>query len=744
MKKANQDTFPRRQTMSKLKNKLNQSEMRWVRPYIAIVLAISVVLLVYSLVIIKQVREDADKTNRRFSAFFITNIENRLKSIHDYAYTVAKDSTVKKMRDYSSSEGIYSEQALTCAYDIVYNLRDFLNANGMIEDIYLYYPSTDHIIGISGSFPSRVYYRTINREAGEWEKAYEEWIENIFSDKKAGFFTCRNSAGINEIYYYYGVSYSETREEQLKVVVKLSGEKLSGELRDLVIGGDYLFAALVDGDGEIYASSSADTDSRFVDDNGIFRITERQSNYVEYAVASALWGLSFVSVQDYGQAYNLVKTVSVILVLGIVISLVVGIVISAYYANRGRRALGTIIDRFQNNGETINQNEFDYIGEQIDALITKSSNAIEASEKQARIISFSFLRDLLHRQTCSEKDMEQLSAVYGIEMENELYALVTVVSRENAYALTKEAVYKLIDEYETDNSTILWTNLDFAKDVNADIFLLNYDSTMISPQSFVIDFARAVKSRAAETASIIVSNVLSSPADVNVEWHRILQKNMPEYEVSSTKLIENEGLLTLKRFNDAVDNHNLTDAKSIVPELNRTFILCHNEKLALCRKYTLLAKMYETFPDEALRSEINGLLEAVEDDHWSERLIQFLDSVDKDLNQHIDMRQVAVLAHNMIDQEYSNPQMGLHMIADRIGVSQSYLSRLFKRRYGIGVIRYLNYVRIEQAKKLMVTSNDNLEIIAISVGFLSDVTFIRVFKKYENMTPGNFRSRKTD
>ena len=99
------------------------------------------------------------------------------------------------------------------------------------------------------------------------------------------------------------------------------------------------------------------------------------------------------------------------------------------------------------------------------------------------------------------------------------------------------------------------------------------------------------------------------------------------------------------------------------------------------------------------------------------------------------------LAHDIIDQEYDNPQLGLHMIADRIGVSQSYLSRLFKQKYGIGVIKYLNYVRIEQAKRLMVTGTDNLQVIAMNVGFLSDVTLIRVFKKYENTTPGNYRNK---
>ena len=57
-------------------------------------------------------------------------------------------------------------------------------------------------------------------------------------------------------------------------------------------------------------------------------------------------------------------------------------------------------------------------------------------------------------------------------------------------------------------------------------------------------------------------------------------------------------------------------------------------------------------------------------------------------------------------------------------------------------MRYINYLRIEEAKRLIISGSDPLKVIALKVGFLSDINLIRVFKKHENMTPGLYRELK--
>lgn len=99
-------------------------------------------------------------------------------------------------------------------------------------------------------------------------------------------------------------------------------------------------------------------------------------------------------------------------------------------------------------------------------------------------------------------------------------------------------------------------------------------------------------------------------------------------------------------------------------------------------------------------------------------------------------------AMELISADFSNPLMGLYYVADELGVSNSYLSTAFKNVYGTGIIQYLNGLRIERAKQLILTTDKSIKEIAQLVGFSSDINFIRVFKKYESTTPSTFRNTR--
>lgn len=94
---------------------------------------------------------------------------------------------------------------------------------------------------------------------------------------------------------------------------------------------------------------------------------------------------------------------------------------------------------------------------------------------------------------------------------------------------------------------------------------------------------------------------------------------------------------------------------------------------------------------------------------------------------------------DFIRESYADINLNVSMIADRFGVSQSYLSTHFKRQTGINASDYIHLVRMNKAKELMRDMNLSLTQISKSIGYISDTTFIRSFKKYEGITPGTYR-----
>lgn len=81
-------------------------------------------------------------------------------------------------------------------------------------------------------------------------------------------------------------------------------------------------------------------------------------------------------------------------------------------------------------------------------------------------------------------------------------------------------------------------------------------------------------------------------------------------------------------------------------------------------------------------------------------------------------------------------------IADGTGLSYSSIGRIMRNKTGKNVLEYINGLRIDEAKRLLQNTNMNLREIAANVGYNNDQSFLRFFKKYEGLTPGEFRSIK--
>ncbi len=93
---------------------------------------------------------------------------------------------------------------------------------------------------------------------------------------------------------------------------------------------------------------------------------------------------------------------------------------------------------------------------------------------------------------------------------------------------------------------------------------------------------------------------------------------------------------------------------------------------------------------------------------------------------------------NFIDEHYDQ-ELSLDILADKVGISAKYLSRIFKQSMGINLTDYLAYVRVEKVKEL-IALDVPLEQIMKSVGITNRTTFNRTFRKIEGMTPGEYRS----
>lgn len=92
----------------------------------------------------------------------------------------------------------------------------------------------------------------------------------------------------------------------------------------------------------------------------------------------------------------------------------------------------------------------------------------------------------------------------------------------------------------------------------------------------------------------------------------------------------------------------------------------------------------------------------------------------------------------LIEQKYTNPNLSLDLISTELNISTSYLSQKIKTNSGASFSTYINNLRVQEAKKMLINdsySNYTSTAIGLEAGFNSKSSFYRAFKKNENCTP---------
>lgn len=91
-----------------------------------------------------------------------------------------------------------------------------------------------------------------------------------------------------------------------------------------------------------------------------------------------------------------------------------------------------------------------------------------------------------------------------------------------------------------------------------------------------------------------------------------------------------------------------------------------------------------------------------------------------------------------IRRHYSEP-ISVQLIAEKFNYNPDYLSTLFKKYTGYSLLMYINIMRINIAKELLTSTDDCIYEISEKCGFSDSKYFLRLFKKYVGVTPGNYR-----
>lgn len=92
-----------------------------------------------------------------------------------------------------------------------------------------------------------------------------------------------------------------------------------------------------------------------------------------------------------------------------------------------------------------------------------------------------------------------------------------------------------------------------------------------------------------------------------------------------------------------------------------------------------------------------------------------------------------------VNEHYHDENLNISTLADRLDMNLSYVGRTFKKYMGYNLIDYIHMQRLKECKRLL-EEGKSVKDAAEAVGYLDSKTLIRIFKKYEGITPGQFKN----
>ncbi len=150
--------------------------------------------------------------------------------------------------------------------------------------------------------------------------------------------------------------------------------------------------------------------------------------------------------------------------------------------------------------------------------------------------------------------------------------------------------------------------------------------------------------------------------------------------------------------------------------------------------------------NKRLIDSIDPILQQIQSDEEGanramEEIRNFIEPIVRVHNDGGQEYRIAAHVLEKIEENYRG-DLFLENLAETAGVSSKSLSRIFKNCVGVYLPDYINEYRIRRAEYLICETSMTMMEVAANVGIHSKTTFFRLFKKYTDYTPMQYRSMR--
>lgn len=292
-------------------------------------------------------------------------------------------------------------------------------------------------------------------------------------------------------------------------------------------------------------------------------------------------------------------------------------------------------------------------------------------------------------------------------------------------------------------------------ETNPDIIITD----IFMPQTDGLNMLEKVNSRAKVIVITGFHDFTKARHAIQLNVFDMLVKPINHQKLTNTinqaiRAIKTEKLISLRLlFLEAIDNCNIPFVKTYADLIAQEVRKLNTDDIIFLREYftNIFFSMQEirsiilNSPDDYTDNiSLKNMIEKTSD---IEGLIDVFNTCVSNIIRNMKQNKLANISKHIkmaidyIDENYKS-KITLEDISLHIGLSEVYISRLFKKETGKTVLDYINEVRLSKAKQMLDTGRYKVYEVANELGFNNSHYFSTLFKKFTGLTPIEYLQNK--
>ena len=716
---------------------------RWFESFLIVLLPCFVFCFLLCGYLFYILEENVMSTNMAMTNQVQKNVDSRLEELNRYMNNIeisSANTELKKLKEPVS-------EMPKSAYQLADTLYNYLAANKIVSNAYIFYPYSDIVIGNMGAFRSYAYYLL---QGYPLDSGYEGWMEELSSIKKG---TIKELAYQKEKRLCYVRPMMAENKMVAVIVMEIDKNELITTFETLTDADSIVIG--IWGNEKVLTSSG---DSVLLEQIPMFyenwdRNTKevlKLKDHYGFLIHSAVADLTYVTVYAADEFLRNMKMPLLIFGLGTIICIIAGLIGTIYICIKNTKPIRHLMDTLCIEND-MKEDEYQFVIRKFEQMTADKYKSDELMQRYQILLDEAFFISVLKQNIQEESAVFAEAKFYEVTFEAAVYQVLILHSIQKnvpEHAPVINELRNIVNEFDC-------TCLIAA--VNGQIVILLSTDDPVEEEKLSEMISRMQVCAFSDSASqAIVGKCFDNISELTAAYQSavIALKTIPisegqviEFYSPSMEKCSHGNEEIMKEFTNMVYSGQFYQAKQFMDQLYSVYIYSADVRVRELRKNAVTSLLVDVahmvLSGKKADKAVWEIMTCTGSDEkyldQTRKLLELMQNVSE--QQSDDKRSIAEQAKMFIDNNFADPMMGLYLVSEKLGVSNTYLSAAFKKAYDINTIQYINRLRIDKAKKLILNTKKNIKEIAGKVGFASDIHFIRVFKKLENQTPSMLRKQ---